>query len=60
MENMLIQHGVKGVIRLLIIACWKRHEHYVPRESVFSIWARVLEKYIDLIEQEAKEGIKNL
>jgi len=55
METMLIHYGVRGTIKLLIAACWKKHEHYKPLESVFSIWAKILEKHLDLMYEEYQE-----
>lgn len=53
MERLVIQYGIPGLIKLIIAACRKKHEHYAPTVSTFSAWADVLEAHLPQMQQEA-------
>lgn len=55
MAELIIRFGLPGLIRVIIAECYKRHKHYEPSESVFSAWARVLERHLPEMEREVRE-----
>jgi hypothetical protein len=51
-QNLMIRYGVVTLLQCIIDECWRRHEHYTPTESTFSVWATIIEKHLEQMKQE--------
>lgn len=45
--------GNSHMEKLIIAACRKKHQYYMPAVSTFSAWADVLERHLPEMQQEA-------